>query len=281
MTNGSVSLGAGADTLTLANGTNSAVVSNVDTIVGGTGNDTVTLDTAANNASISLGAGNDTLHLGNFANTATVGNVDTISAGTGIDAVTLSTALTNGMSVDLGSSGANTLTLSNANSTGTVSDVATLQGGSGTDSITLGTAMVNGSVDLGAGADTLQLANATNSVSVGDVATVLGGTADDTIVLLGSNASYVDGGGGMDFITGNTGADEFVLDQDGPGNASTVENFDDSKGDTIGLDTTSTYNLGGTALIDGTTITSVADNPTLLSTVLNNSGNGGVRLRDR
>ena len=39
--NESVDLGAGNDTLTLANGTNSATVANTETIIGGTGNDTI------------------------------------------------------------------------------------------------------------------------------------------------------------------------------------------------------------------------------------------------
>ena len=93
VSNASVSLGTGADTLTLANGTNTLTVANVATIVGGTGDDTVTLGAAANNASVNLGTGNDSLTLGNFANTLTVGNVTSIIGGAGTDNVTLCTAL--------------------------------------------------------------------------------------------------------------------------------------------------------------------------------------------
>ena len=82
---------------------------NVETLIGGTGDDTITLGAAAASASIDLGAGNDTLTFGNFANSATVANVETITGGTGADTITLGTALTTAMSVDLGT-GANKLT---------------------------------------------------------------------------------------------------------------------------------------------------------------------------
>ncbi len=65
VTNASVDLGAGNDTLALANGTNSATVANTETIIGGTGNDTVVLSTAPSNYSIDLGAGSDKLTFGN------------------------------------------------------------------------------------------------------------------------------------------------------------------------------------------------------------------------
>ncbi len=60
MSNGSVNLGSGADTLTLANTANSGTISNVKTIMGGSGSDTITLGAAASNASIDLGSGTDT-----------------------------------------------------------------------------------------------------------------------------------------------------------------------------------------------------------------------------
>ena len=108
LVNGSIDLGAGNDTLTLANGTNSASVSNTETVTGGSGNDSITLGAAASNASIDLGAGNDALTLGAFANTVTIANTETITGGTGADVVTLGTALAASMQVDLGG-GANGL----------------------------------------------------------------------------------------------------------------------------------------------------------------------------
>ena len=93
VSNASIDLGAGNDTLTLANGTNSATVANTETIIGGSGNDTITLATAATNASIDLGAGNDTLAFGNFTNSATVANVETLIGGNGNDTITLGSRL--------------------------------------------------------------------------------------------------------------------------------------------------------------------------------------------
>ena len=207
-------------------------------------------------------------------------NTDTILGGGGNDTMALGTNLTDSMQVDLGG-GTNKLTLANGGDTGTVSNINTLIGGTGTDTITLGTTLLNGSISLGAGADTLTLANGTNHVSVANTETVQGGSGNDTIVLSGSNASMVIGGGGLNFITGNTGADTFVFDQDSTGNNTTVDNFNSAKGDKIALDTTGssiltgdTYNLGGSALTVGVDLADVASASARLATTLSNGGNG-------
>ena len=275
----SVDLGSGSNKLTLGNAGNTGTVSNIVTLISGTGVDAITLGTAAANASIDLGAGSDTLAFGNFTNAATVANTETIIGGTGNDTITLGSALTNSMSVDLGT-GSNKLTLGNFTNTGTVSAIGTLIGGTGADTITLGTAATNGSVDLGGSNDTLHLGDTTNSISVTNTASVMGGSGADTIVLTGSNASLVDGGGGLNFITGNVGANEFVFDQDSAGNTSKIKNFNSGKGDTIALDTTgsgilggNTYNVGSGGLTPND-LTSVADNTALLATTLTNGGKG-------
>ena len=159
-----------------------------------------------------------------------------------------------------------------------------LIGGTGNDTITLGTAVINGSVDLGTGSDTLKLANFTNRVSVTNTETVLGGTGDDTVILTGSNASTVIGGGGMNFITGNAGADQFVLDQNSAGNISTILNFNTAKSDKIALDTSpstrdlNAYDLGGAALVDGTNLKAVADAAARLGTTEVDRRQGRLRL---
>jgi Ca2+-binding RTX toxin-like protein len=277
----SVDLAGGANALSLANGANTGTVKDIGTLLGGTGADTITLGTTAANASIDLGAGNDVLTFGNFANTATVANTEIITGGTGNDTVTLGGALTNAMSVDLGG-GSNKLTLAGTGNTGTVSNVQTVIGGSGTDAVTLGTALVNGSVDLGSGSDTLQLANFTNLVSVANTETTFGGSGNDTVILTGSNASMFVGSAGMNFITGNSAADQFVLDQNSAGNYSTVQNFSSAKGDKIALDTTAsailptnTYDLGGAGLVDGTNLKAVADAATRLTINEATGGKGG------
>ena len=281
LTNASVDLGAGSDTLTLANGTNSATVANTETIDGGTGDDTIVLATATNKSSIDLGAGNDSLTFGNFANSATVANVETMTGGTGNDTVTLTSSLTNSNSIDLGA-GSNKLTLANGDNTGTLKRVGTLLGGTGNDTIALGGALVNGSVDLAGGSDALTLTNLTNRISVANTASVFGGSGNDTIILTGSAATSVIGGAGMNFINGNSAADQFVFDQNSYGDITWLTNFNAAKGDTIALDTTGhntfpgdTYDLGGAALILGTDLADVADWAARIATTLPNGGKGG------
>ena len=104
----SVDLGGGKSKLTLANGANTGTVSNVDTLIGGTGTDTITLLTAMSNGSVSLGSRRDTLTLANAANSVTIANVETILGGTGSDTITLGAAVSNA-SIDLGT-GTDTLT---------------------------------------------------------------------------------------------------------------------------------------------------------------------------
>jgi Calpain family cysteine protease len=207
--NGIVDLGAGQDTLVLANGANSVTVANTETIIGGTGDDTIVLSTAAVGTSVNLGAGNDKLTLGNFVNTATVAYVETITGGSSNDSVTVASALTTAMQVDLGA-GSNRLTLVAVGNAGTVRNVNTLVGGSGADTMTLATALINGSVDLGTGTDSLTLANDNNSASVANVEALIGGSGDDTITLTTplSAAMSVDLGGGNNRLTlaaGGTG----------------------------------------------------------------------------
>ncbi len=73
---------------TLGNFANSATVSGVETLTGGSAADTITLGAAATNATIDLGVGSDKLTLGNFANDLTVTNVETLTGGNLADTVT-------------------------------------------------------------------------------------------------------------------------------------------------------------------------------------------------
>ena len=275
-----VDLGAGSNKLSLANVANTGTVKNTTTLIGGTGADTITLGAAAVSASIDLGGGSDTLTFGNFTNTATVANTETVTGGTGADTITLGTGFTTAMQIDLGT-GVNKLTLAAGGNTGSVSNVNTLIGGSGADTVTYNTALVGGSVDLGTGSNTLQLANFTNVASVANTETAFGGSGNDTFVLTGSTASMVVGRGGANFITGNTGADQFVFDQNSAGNYTTVQNFSAANGNKIALDTTgssilttNTYDLNGAALADGTTLKAVADAASQLAVPVMNGGNG-------
>jgi Ca2+-binding RTX toxin-like protein len=276
-----IDLGTGSNALSLANGSNTGTISNVGTLLGGTGADLVALGSSTQNASIDLGAGADTLTFGNFTNSATVANVETVTGGSGNDTVTLSSPLTNATVVDLGA-GSNKLTLANGGNTGTIKNVGTLTGGTGNDTVTLGGAMVNGSVDLGGGNDMLSLANFTNRVSIANTEIVHAGSGNDTIILTGSVAATVIGGAGLNFITGNSAANQFVFDQNSYGNLTVLMNFSASKGDKIAFDTTGSnafsnnvYDLGGTGLILNTDLADVANVAGRLATTLSNGGKGG------
>ncbi len=150
----SVDLGGGANKLTLDNSTDTGTVKNVGTLIGGTGNDTITLGTVAKNASISLGAGSDITGLANGANSRHGRRTPTPSPAPDRQRHHLRSPrrCPTSMSIDLGA-GSNKLTLGNFANTGTVTNVNTLVGGTGADTITLATAVSNGSINLGSGAD--------------------------------------------------------------------------------------------------------------------------------
>ena len=88
----SIDLGGGKSKLTLGDFTNTGTVNNIDTLIGGTGADTITLNTALVNGSVNLGTGADTLTLANATNSATIANVKTVIGGTGSDTISLGAA---------------------------------------------------------------------------------------------------------------------------------------------------------------------------------------------
>ena len=165
----SIDLGAGNDKLTLGAFANTATVANVETLLGGTGADTITLGTALTTAhAVDLGAGTDKLTLANAATRVTATNVETLIGGTGADTITLGAAAASA-SIDLGA-GSDTLTFGNFANSATVSNVETITGGAGADTITLGSALTTAmSVDLGAGANKLTLADGANTGTVSNV----------------------------------------------------------------------------------------------------------------
>jgi hypothetical protein len=146
--------------------------------------------------------------------------------------------------------------------------------------LTFKTPVANAFVDLGGGNNRLTLANGTNSVTVANTQVVVGGKGNDTIVLSGSVAAMVIGGGGMNFATGNSAPDQFVLDQNSAGNYTKVMNF--SSADKIALDTTGSsilggnaYDLGGAALSLNKNLVDVANTTARWATRLATGGKGG------
>ncbi|MGE5546270.1 MAG: LamG-like jellyroll fold domain-containing protein [Solirubrobacterales bacterium] len=184
-------------------GTISLALEGGDGVLGGAGNDSLTLLTVANgDVAIDLGNGSDLLTLAGGNNTIAVANAETIIGGAGADRVTLTAAMVG--TVDLGN-GSDLLTLANADNAVAVANVETIIGGGGNDAVTLLGGLVGGTIDLGAGNDSLVLANTTNSVTLANVETVIGGTGNDTVILACGTAS-VDLGNGTDaLVLGNGG----------------------------------------------------------------------------
>jgi Ca2+-binding RTX toxin-like protein len=206
-----VDLGAGSDTLVLSSaGANRISLKNVETVIGGSQDDDVTLLTPLSGGTIDLGGGNDKLTLAwNGPNSVSVANAETIIGGAGVDVVTLTTAMQGGL-VDL-NGGGDTLVLSSAGANRlTVSGITTLQGSSASDDVTLGRQVWGGLVDLGGGADILRLANAGNSLTVRNVETVIGGSQDDVITVTGPVGARLEGGAGNDRLYGGDGNDTLI-----------------------------------------------------------------------
>ena len=119
-----------------ANFANTGTIGSVDTLLGGTGNNTITLSSPLTTAmTVDLGTGSNKLTLANGGNTGTISDVATIIGGTGPDVITLG-GPANSASISLGV-GTDSLTFGNFANTATVAVGGTLVGGSGADSITL------------------------------------------------------------------------------------------------------------------------------------------------
>ena len=74
---GTIDLKGGNNSLTLADGTNTLTVSNVETLTGGTGADHITLGALVTGMSVDLEGGNNSLVLANGTSMLTVTNVQT------------------------------------------------------------------------------------------------------------------------------------------------------------------------------------------------------------
>ncbi len=157
----SVDLGAGNDSLTLANGTNTLTVNHVETITGGTGDDTVTLSAAATGLTIDLGSGNDVLNLANGTNTLTV------HSATGV-------TINGGSSTD-------TVTIANGTNVVTVNNVENVFAGTGADTITV-TGTQNTTIHGGVGAETLSSTGSGNMTFIAGtgVENMTGGSGRNT-----------------------------------------------------------------------------------------------------
>ncbi|MBR4032392.1 MAG: hypothetical protein IKJ07_06630 [Clostridia bacterium] len=184
-----VSTGAGNDTVNIADGShhtidlgegNNVVTSEnsfnySNSIVGGAGNDSVTLN--GKNNTLSTGAGNDTIGL--YNNTSNEKNI--LDAGEGADKITVGAGSDN-----------------------------TYKGGAGNDTINFlnfgtDTVMSGNEIDAGDGADKITVYGSNN--------TIMSGAGDDTITNYSSagNVYYFSGTIGEDVLTGLTAQDTIKL----------------------------------------------------------------------
>jgi Ca2+-binding RTX toxin-like protein len=203
------------------------------TLVGGSGNDTVLIDSTGIGSLIQTGLGNDTITLN--------ADFSTLVGGSGNDIIIANT----NNSIIIGSDGTldplnnpiltsdggfNQITLNGNNSTlvgGDGNDIliltngqnAVIQGGDGNDNLT----GLNGSLPIfqgGLGNDTLTLINSTN-------ATLVGGDGDDKIDVLGGTLPFISGGAGQDSmlvslntnfatLVGGSGNDSITINPIGP-----------------------------------------------------------------
>jgi Ca2+-binding RTX toxin-like protein len=213
-----------------------------NSVTGQNGNDTVT--GASGNTTVSLGNGNDTVEVGGYFDNVTLGNGNdtvtgplgnsTLTLGSGIDVVDLSgydnvvkTGSTAGTDYINAGVGNETITGGNGN-------FVVLAGGFG-DVVTLGNGNNYVFTNPSTGSNPSLPSGTTAPVEQGD-ATVTTGSGNDTIILHGYS-NLVNAGGGMNFITGGTGLDTFVLPTATGAGAGmdTISNFTLSNGDVLNL----------------------------------------------
>ena len=244
--------GAGTDTLL-----------NIENLIGGSGNDTLTgnagnnvIDGGAGNDTLIGGAGDDTLNGGDGNDTASYAGVAT--------GVTVSLATTTGQNTG----GAGTDTLLN---------IENLNGGSGNDTLTgnSGNNVLNG----GNGTDTASYAGVATGVTVSLAITAAqntGGAGTDTLL----NIANLTGGSGNDTLTGNAGNN--VIDG-GAGNDTLIGGAgNDTLNGRDGIDTASYVGTAGAVTVSlaitGSQATGGAGSDTLLNIENLTGGSGNDTL---
>ena len=207
-----IDLGDGMDSLTLADGRNTGVIRDVETIIGGADRDRLTLGAPVSDAFVDLGAGTDLLVLADGGNTVTVRQAESIRGGAGNDHIEVEGAV--GARIQ-GSNGEDTITGGDgADSINGGADADFLAGGAGADTLIGGVGA--DTIMGGIGADIITGgADADSLVGDGGADILIGGVGADTItggdgadsIIGGADADFLAGGAGADTLTGNAGAD--------------------------------------------------------------------------
>ncbi|WP_425404895.1 FecR domain-containing protein [Hwanghaeella sp.] len=195
-----------ADTLTLFDGTNSIIVSDIQTVNGGSGNDTIIVGSTTL-ITLSLGGGTDTViasGVSNF-NVTALSNVENFVGSSGNDNIGLASGLTAGSVYD-GGGGVNSLTLfSGASNTASISNFLNIFGSSFSESLSFENAVGAGFgtiVDLGGGSfdELFLLSTGGNTVSVENTETISGSGGADTVILRDLSVDEIDLAAGNDEV---------------------------------------------------------------------------------
>ena len=190
------------DTVTLTDGA-------VDNIVAGTGNDTITFATAADDGDTFVGGdGLDTLILdGGNDNTLDVFTTETVTGGAANDALDLGSVLTAGTVIDL-DGGADSVELAAGASSATLLNIETITGTFAGETLTLANNLAGVAIDFGLGSDALNLAAGSNTISATGTEAINGTTGCDTLTLTNAQAgTAIDLGAATDILNLSDGDD--------------------------------------------------------------------------
>ena len=214
--------GADADAIVLTNATTvnftTGTVSNVETLTGSSGNDTVTM-------SANQWAGFSTINLGSGTNVLNVVASGDISA---LPTPTVSNVTTGNLT---GTSGNETLT--GAQLDAIIIGAGTINLGAGTDTINLTSTSADLNA-LGATNASIQGVEAISAATAGSGVTItLSGQTEGFTITGSANNDTITGGRGADTITGGAGVDRFVFSSGsspgtvgGSGDAGTITGYD-------------------------------------------------------
>ncbi|MBF0270250.1 MAG: cadherin-like domain-containing protein [Alphaproteobacteria bacterium] len=274
----SIDGGAGTDTVILSNENHALTVSHVESVVGGSGDDAITLGAALASGAIDLGQGTDRLVLYGGANSLTVSNTEFITGNSGADIITLGAAQAVG-TIDL-AGGIDRLYLADGGNTLTILAVESVIGGTGDDSVSIGGGLQGGFFDLGGGTDVLNLSGAA-TINIANVETINGSSGLDFITLTTAQSQ------GLIDLGAHSGSGDSLQLADG-GNILTVKNteniFGGSGNDAIILGTI--LASGSSNLVDlgdGTDALTLANganylNARYIETIIGGTGNDNVTL---
>ena len=204
----------GSNTLTLGNGIDKVTLSDAgsNTVVLGDGTDQISASGAGSSNTLTTGNGNDQVTVTGGSNTVTVG--------TGSDTIMLGSGLSNTLSTGAGNS---TISVAGIALTSDTIHGAVTSGNGSTNKLVVTTAATMSPVSV-YGVQSYQLANGgANALTLSDgnfvnlpqgSITVTGGDSGNTVnaaSLSAGHAVMINGGAGLDMLTGGSGNDRFVF----------------------------------------------------------------------